>query len=124
MAVDWNVAVGWILAIAGVIGAVGAISAVLQKVFAKAVQKELAQTNVKLDLMRGDLKSVSEQVNRVEYEARKNFLVSTLRELDPEKPLDAAMRARFYENYDAYRNAGGNSYIKEEVERAQSSGLL
>lgn len=122
--VDWNAVVNWILAIAGVIGAVGAILAVLQKVLSSAMKKELSGTNIKIDLMRGEVKSISEKVDRVEYEERKNFLVSVLRDLSDGSELDSATRARFYENYDAYVAAGGNSYIKEEVERARKDGKL
>lgn len=122
--VDWNAVVNWILAIAGVIGAAGAILAVLQKVLSSAMKKELSGTNIKIDLMRGEVKSISEKVDRVEYEERKNFLVSVLRDLSDGSELDSATRARFYENYDAYVAAGGNSYIKEEVERARKDGKL
>lgn len=122
--VDWNVAANWLLAIAGIIGAVSAIAVVVRKIFSGAIQKELAQTNTKIDLMRGDIKVISDKVDRVEYEERKNFLVQTLRDVNDGETLDSATRARFYENYDAYVAAGGNSYIKEEVERAQKAGKL
>lgn len=122
--VDWNVAANWLLAIAGIIGAVSAIAVVIRKIFSGAIQKALAQTNVKIDLMRGEVKSISDKVDKVEYEARKNFLVHTLKDVNNGNSLDSATRARFYENYDAYVAAGGNSYIREEVERAQSENKL
>lgn len=122
--VDWNAAANWVLAIAGLIAAVGAIVKVLQVVISKAIQKELTGTNQKIDLMRGDVKTIADKVDNVEYEARKNFLVQVLGELKDGDRIDAATRSRFYENYDAYTKAGGNSYIKEEVERAQKEGKL
>ena len=68
--VDWNAAANWLLAIAGIIGAVSAIAVVIRKIFSGAMQKALAQTNVKIDLMRGEVKSISDTVDKVEDEAR------------------------------------------------------
>ena len=124
MMVDWNALVSWILALAGLVGAISAIAVVVRKLFSGMFQKELAATNTKIDLMRGDLKGISEKVDRVEYEERKNFLVQVLHDVKGGEQLDDATRARFYENYDAYTKVGGNSYIKEEVERAQKEGKL
>lgn len=69
-------------------------------------------TNKKID-------SVEAKVDKVDMNATRNFLVRCIHDFETGAPVDETEIERFWEQYDHYRNNGGNSYIKSKVEKLQ-----
>ncbi len=74
-------------------------------------------------------KPIDKKIDNVDLNATKNFLVRCLADLD-RHGIDDVTRLRFYEQYEHYSKPksegglGGNSYIKDEVERLKKEGKL
>lgn len=54
----------------------------------------------------------------------KNYIVRFLADLEQGQAVDEVERQRFYENYDLYISLGGNSYLKDKVERMRKEKKL
>lgn len=83
----------------------------------KWLEKGLAPTNAKLD-------SLDKKIVEVDLSQCKNFLVRFLSDVEQGARIDEVERERFYETYQHYINAGGNSYIHEKVESLKKQGKL
>lgn len=83
----------------------------------KWLEKGLAPTNAKLD-------SLDKKIAEVDLSQCKNFLVRFLSDVEQGARIDEVERERFYETYQHYINAGGNSYIHEKVESLKKQGKL
>jgi len=74
-------------------------------------------------------KPVNAKIDNVDMNATKNFLVRCIADMDRHE-IDAVTKMRFYEQYEHYSKPksegglGGNSYIKDEVERLKKEGKL
>lgn len=64
-----------------------------------------------------------EQINKVELNNCKNYLVQQISATD-RRELSQAEKERYWENYDTYKKLGGNSYIHTETERLKEGGKL
>lgn len=64
-----------------------------------------------------------EQINKVELNNCKNYLVQQISATD-RRELSQAEKERYWENYDTYIKLGGNSYIHSETERLKKEGKL
>ena len=67
---------------------------------------------------------IDERLAKVDMEASKNFLVRCLADVEKGQGLTVAETMRFKEQYDYYLNHGGNSYIKDEVDKFKREGKL
>lgn len=103
--------------LAGIIGSGTAVYAFIKKHFNSAIQEQLKPTNEKLD-------NVAQRLKQVELDNCKNYLVKAISDLDAGEKFDKVSLERFYENYDKYTNAGGNSYIHSSVDRLKKEGKL
>ena len=72
----------------------------------------------------GAMEKLQKGLKDVDLENCKNYLVTYLAEVERGEPKDAIERERFWEEYGHYISEGGNSYIKEEVQRKKAKGLL
>ena len=54
----------------------------------------------------------------------KNFLVSFLARCDRGEYIDEIEKERFWEQYEHYRELGGNAYIGNKVESLRKEGKL
>ena len=70
------------------------------------------------------IKEIQRRVDDVDLENCKNFLVQQLSAAERGVKWDEIERERFYEQYQHYKDKGGNSYIKAKVERLKSEGSL
>lgn len=77
----------------------------------------LEPTNKKID-------NLSTHIEAVDMANCKNYLVSTISDVQNGVALDSVARERFYENYDHYIAMGGNSYVKSAVEKLKKEGKL
>ena len=67
---------------------------------------------------------LTEQIDGVDMNATKNFLVARLAEVEKGSQMDEIERERFWEQYEHYSKIGGNSYIQRKVEQLKEDGKL
>lgn len=70
------------------------------------------------------LEPVTKQITAVDMENCKNYLVRFLADVDRGEHIDEIERERFWEQYEHYCKIGGNSYIKDKVNRLQKENKL
>ena len=76
------------------------------------------------DEIKEEIKAVREELRDTDLESTKNFLVSFLSGVAKCEQVDEVERLRFWEEYEHYTEIGGNSYIKEQVEKLKAKGWL
>ena len=67
---------------------------------------------------------LKDQVNRIDQANVKNFLVSFLADAERGVQWDEVERERFWEQYEHYQELGGNSYIKNKVDKLKAEGKI
>ena len=77
-----------------------------------------------MDDLGGKVERMEARIAEVDIEGCKNFLVSRIAEVERGTPLSEFEKQRFMEQYDHYQKAGGNSYIKDKVERLKADGKI
>lgn len=65
-----------------------------------------------------------EEINKVQLDNCKNYLVQAISKLRFGNKLSAVEKERFFENYDTYTKLGGNSFIHTETEKLKKEGLI
>lgn len=70
------------------------------------------------------LEPVVKQIESVDRENCKNFLVTFLAETERGQEHDQIELERFHEQFEHYKAIGGNSYIKAKVDKLQKAGKL
>lgn len=70
------------------------------------------------------LDHIDGRLDVVDMEACKNYLVSFLSRVERDIQVDEIERERFYEQYAHYEKMGGNSYIRQKVNKLQTEGKL
>lgn len=103
--------------IAGLIGACGTIYHFIRKALNKLFTDQLKAFDNRLDVL-------ETRVDRNNLESCKNYLVYFLSDVDHGKEVDEIELSRFYEEYEFYCKAGGNSYIKHKYEKLKAEGKL
>jgi hypothetical protein len=68
--------------------------------------------------------SIESKIDKVDMETCKNFLVRFLADVENGAVILDSEKQRFWEEYEHYISAGGNSYIKEWVDRLKKKGYL
>lgn len=68
--------------------------------------------------------SIEAKVDKIDMETCKNFLVRFLADVENGAMILDAEKQRFWEEYEHYISAGGNSYVKEWVDRLKKKGYL
>ena len=68
--------------------------------------------------------SIEAKVDKIDMENCKNFLVRFLADVENGTVILDAEKQRFWEEYEHYISAGGNSYVKEWVDRLKKKGYL
>lgn len=100
----------------GLITGIGYLTALIKKSIKSVLQEELKPLNDKIDEMQKELK-------KTDMEATKNFLVSFLANAEY-NPVNEIELQRFYEEYEHYTKMGGNTYIKDKVEKLKEKNIL
>lgn len=70
------------------------------------------------------LAPIVQQIKNVDLENCKNFLVTFLASCDRGEAHDQIEVERFYEEYEHYTKLGGNSYIRDKVDKLKKEGKL
>lgn len=91
----------------------------------KHLKEWIAQSlKEQLDSIKSDIKGLHTRIDEVDMESSKNFLVRVLSDIEQESQVDEVERLRFWEAYQHYSKLGGNSYIRDKVEKLQRAGKL
>ena len=120
-----DITVGQIVAFLAVIaGAITSISVIvslvnknLKKYMKDTIQEELKPVMDKLQIVTDDL-------DKVDMNSCKNYLVRFLSDVEQGNPIDEIEKERFYEQFAHYDRHGGNGYIHAKVERLKSMKLI
>ncbi len=83
----------------------------------KLLDSKFKDLNTRIDSLEG-------KIDKVDMETCKNFLVRFLADAENGANLLDAEKQRFWEEYEHYISAGGNSYVKEWTERLKKKGYL
>lgn len=102
--------VEWVIKFAAFCGAVGVITGLISKYLTKKVS----------DI----LKPLNERMTNIEMNSIKNYLVMVISRVESGEAIAEVEKERFFESYERYRELGGNSYIKAQVDKLESSGRL
>lgn len=70
------------------------------------------------------INTLSKKIDDVDMNSCKNYLVRFLADVEQENEIDEIEKERFYEEYKHYTDLGGNSYIKDKVEKLKKAGKL
>lgn len=102
---------------------VGLISGIayLKKHIKNWISNALEEDFRKIDDNQAEMKR---QIREVDMNACKNFLVRFLADVECGDRIDEIEKERFWEEYQHYVDAGGNSYIKNKVEQLHKAGKL
>lgn len=74
--------------------------------------------------IKSDIDGIKSQLTKVDLESCKNYLVTQISAIDRGEPMSDTQAERFWEQYEHYKDTGGNSYIKHKVETLQKEGKL
>ena len=102
---------------AGLVSGTGALLKQIKKWLGVAFQEEFQKLNEKVD-------GLQTYIDDVRFNSCKNYLVHFLSEVDRGQPIDEIELARFWEQYEHYRQKGGNSYIARKVEQLRAEDKL
>lgn len=106
-----------VIGVAAIITACGVITTWVSKKFEKKVLEAVKPLQDSVDEMH-------KRLNDVEMDSLKNYLTGCLARIELEMPMPEIEKERFWESYGRYREMGGNSYIKEKVEKLKQEGKL
>lgn len=101
----------------GLIGGIGYLKTHLKEWMGLALKDQF-------DGLNGKIKALQERIDDVDLNTCKNFLVARLSEIEKDEKLDEIELERFYEQYSHYTEMGGNSYIKNKVDKLRTEGKL
>lgn len=82
-----------------------------------------AQTR-QINEVKASVTEIQKQLDIVDLENCKNYLVTFLAEIERGEMKDAIEMQRFWEEYEHYQAKGGNSYIKEKVIKLKGKGYI
>ena len=101
----------------GFIGGVGFLYKSIKRFLEKIIKEQFKPFQKSLDDLR-------DNVETVDMESCKNFLVRCLGDFENGKIISDIEQERFWEEYEHYLEKGGNSYVKHRVEKLQAEGKL
>lgn len=70
------------------------------------------------------LEPIISTMEDLDLETCKNFLVRCIADIERGDKMSETEVERFWEQYEHYTKKGGNSYIKEKIEKLKASGKL
>ena len=103
--------------IVSLIGGIGYLKKNLKHWIAKALEEQLQAID-------GEIKGLTSRLDKVGMESCKNFIVRCLADFDHGDQISETELERFWEQYDYYSKAGGNSYITQKVKKLEAEGKI
>lgn len=107
----------WLAFLAGLGGSIATIVHFVKKALSGLFKEQMTEIGKRLDQQ-------EETIKKIDLENCKNFLVSYLSKIEHDGEADEIETQRFWEEYQHYTDAGGNSYIKQKVEKLKTAGKL
>lgn len=101
----------------GLITGVGYIIAHLKKWLGMLLQDRFAVFEGKIDGINLRLDKVDSRIGVVDMETTKNHLVIFLAGVERGHEVDEIEKERFWEQYNHYKEIGGNSYVERRVNK-------
>ena len=101
----------------GLITGIGYLHKQLKVWIAESLKEQLDAIDSKIDELSG-------QIDEVDMNATKNFLVARLADIEQDHTMNEIEAERFWEQYEHYHKIGGNSYIDQKVEKLKSIDKL
>lgn len=77
-----------------------------------------------LEPINDSIGTLSKKIDDVDMNSCKNFLVRFLADVEQGNVIDEIEKERFYEEYKHYVDLGGNSYVKDKVDKLKKAGKL
>lgn len=118
-------------AITLVVGIISGVTVIISKLLKpadkwlqKGLEKGLEPINERFDKAAVRLENVEKDMENLRLSVCKNYIVRFLADVEQGEQTDEVERARFWENYDLYQEMGGNSYIKDKVDKLKKDGVL
>lgn len=87
-------------------------------------EKLASPLNEKLDSLTKDMADLKKDVQYVDLQSTKNYLVTTLARIERGEYLSDTEIERLVEQYDHYIRHGGNSYVKAKYEKLKEQGKI
>lgn len=103
--------------LAGLITGGGIIIKQVRKALENALTEKFNAVDVRLD-------DLNDSLDVMKKDACMNYLVAYLNDVANGQQMDEVATKRFWELYDYYTMHGGNSYIREKVNKLKARGLL
>lgn len=103
--------------LAGFFGSVTYLKKNVSDWVSAAVKKEMKP-------MQDDLLAMREESRSIDLENCKNYLVTYLANAEKGTWFDPIEQERFWEEYEHYQKCGGNSYIRQKVEKLKAENKL
>lgn len=103
--------------LAGLGGSIATIVHFIKKALSGLFKEQTEEINKRLDKQ-------EKAIQKVDCERAKDFLVSYLSKLESGGTTDEIETQRFWEVFQHYTDHGGNSYIKQKVEKLKTAGKL
>jgi len=116
-----NMTLGQLAAdLALVVGIITALAFIVKKI-KKWITKLFSELTKPLE---DKINTLGDTVQGINREICKNYLISYLSDVERGISVSELERRRFYEEYEKYRQNGGNSYIKARVDKLTKQGKL
>jgi hypothetical protein len=106
-----------IVFLVGLIGGIGYLHKSLKKWLEELLDDKFKALGTKIN-------NLECKVDKVDMETCKNFLVRFLADVEKGDSVSDIEKQRFWEEYEHYISTGGNSYVKEWVEKLKKKGQL
>ena len=116
-----NITLGQITAAIGIIGILIGGYKALQKNIREGLQKIVSDL---LKPITDSINQINVRLDKVDMESTKNFLVRCLSDVEKGEKMTETETERFWEQYEHYTSAGGNTYIKNKVEDLRDKGRI
>ena len=116
-----NITLGQIAAGIGILAAIIGGYKALSKNIREGIQKIVAEC---LKPITDSINMINVRLDKVDMEATKNFLVRCLSDVEKGETMTETETERFWEQYEHYVSAGGNTYIKNKVEDLREQGRI
>ncbi len=107
----------WALFILGLGSAAAGIIAGVKKALKALFKEQMETIDKRLDQQEA-------QIKKIDLENCKNFLVSYLDKIENNGTTGEIETQRFWEEYEHYIQGGGNSYIRQKVEKLKAADKL
>lgn len=116
---DWTLSyiAEMVVFLGGLVSGLTYLSTTLRKWLSKIIDEQNTNMSKRLD-------EIDMRLNNIDLETTKNYLVQFISEVKRGEIINDTERQRFYEQYEHYTDAGGNTYIKAEVESLQKKGMI